>query len=233
MSKELDRAMPVLTGVKWALHKVNMRGIVFDVLKRQRRAGESDEMAARWASEDLRKAIWDALDTVTEENILAPSWTPEQAKFLEEIRTSVVLAIAFLGRDNGTARAERTVPEVIAELVKADKALIAAQKGQVPVQKILEPETVTVRPKPYAAVQEAVKQAHKEAEPLRRALQESHKRNTFTVPPGWKAERESDGRATGYLIRDIDGLKVHHKQLHNVVPLVPEQIILDPSEDAK
>jgi hypothetical protein len=45
---------------------------------------------------------------------------------LVEARTSIVCAIAFLNRDLGTERAQRTTPQVVAELALIDKAIRAA-----------------------------------------------------------------------------------------------------------
>jgi hypothetical protein len=46
-------------------------------------------------------------------------------KILELVRTSIVIAIAFLGRDHGTSRAKSTVPQLIDELTKADQLILA------------------------------------------------------------------------------------------------------------
>jgi hypothetical protein len=49
-------------------------------------------------------------------------------KLLVETRKSVVVAISFLGRDHGTERADRTVPQIIRQLAEADREIIDALK---------------------------------------------------------------------------------------------------------
>lgn len=39
------------------------------------------------------------------------------------------------------------------------------------------------------------------------------RRDGFTVPSGWSAEHDSQGRPNGFLIRKFDGRRVHHTNL--------------------
>jgi hypothetical protein len=56
-------------------------------------------------------------------NISVSAASPEG---LESVRSAIVKTIAFLNRDIGTARATKTIDQILPLLVSADKTLLAA-----------------------------------------------------------------------------------------------------------
>lgn len=99
--------------------------------------------------ERTNDALHRALDEMTErcrtaEQRVRSATTATQA----QARESVVLAIAFLSRDNGTARMATTVPQVLAELAKADALLsgtIAETSHHAPEQPAERPQSQNLR----------------------------------------------------------------------------------------
>ena len=51
------------------------------------------------------------------------------------------------------------------------------------------------------------------------------RRDTFTVPNGYTAERDAEGRATGFIVRRFDGKRIHHSELPK--GRMPKDVALD------